>query len=398
MKNKPPLNNQGIDHPGVSDRLVGANRLFERDVLMQGEPRREPRVRSSIIGDKKLTARDAAPVSKAGEKKADAKTEVRKENRLLGRNATPNKGAEAEKTSRVVFDDPILPRADSNLRRERGYSKVSPQGGSAKTSSNKMSAVDEVRAKVSRKIIYRGLGLFLLLSSFAGIAYFATEPVTRLLERPLKSVAVEGQFQFLPKDRAMELIEKEIDGDFLQLNLGRLKSELEQDPWVDHVYLSRRWPDTLVVKIAEQTPIARWDANGFLNQRGEIIRVAESDKLLGLPWLQGNEINAREIMQQYQDLSTLLRSRGLEIVALKCDNKKSWRLTLKNDKEIAIGREEVMEKLRRFVTVYDKFLSSVWGDVKTIDVRYSNGVSVQWMPDSEMAKKYLKSEINIPTK
>jgi len=236
------------------------------------------------------------------------------------------------------------------------------------------------------------------LSSFAGIAYFATEPVTRLLERPLKSVAVEGQFQFLPKDRAMELIEKEIDGDFLQLNLGRLKSELEQDPWVDHVYLSRRWPDTLVVKIAEQTPIARWDANGFLNQRGEIIRVTETDKLLGLPWLQGNEINAREIMQQYQDLSTLLRSRGLEIVALKCDNKKSWRLTLKNDKEIAIGREEVMEKLRRFVTVYDKFLSSVWGDVKTIDVRYSNGVSVQWMPDSEMAKKYLKSEINIPTK
>ena len=103
-------------------------------------------------------------------------------------------------------------------------------------------------------------------------------------------------------------------------------------------------------------------------------------------------------MQQYQDLSTLLRSRGLEIVALKCDNKKSWRLTLKNDKEIAIGREEVMEKLRRFVTVYDKFLSSIWGDVKTIDVRYSNGVSVQWMPDSEMAKKYLKSEINIPTK
>ena len=394
MKNKPPP----LGHPPVSDRLVGANRLFERDVLMRDETRREPRVRSSIIGDKKLTAGDAVSVKKADAKKADAKTEVRKENRLLGRNATPKNNG-PEKNSRVVFGDPILPRTDSNLRRERGYSKVSPQGGSAKASSpNQMSAVDEVRAKVSRKIIYRSLGLFVLLASFAGIAYFSTEPLTRLLERPLKSVAVEGQFQFLPKDRAMELIEKEIDGDFLQLNLSRLKSELERDPWVDHVYLGRRWPDTLVVKIAEQTPIARWDANGFLNQRGEIIRVTETDKLLGLPWLQGNEINAREIMQQYQDLSTLLRSRGLEIVALKCDNKKSWRLTLKNDKEIAIGREEVMEKLRRFVTVYDKFLSSVWGDVKTIDVRYSNGISVQWIPDSEMAKKYLKPEINIPTK
>jgi cell division protein FtsQ len=390
MKNKPPHN----DRPAVSDRLVGANRLFERDVLLQDGPRRESRVRASIVGDKKLTARDAVAV-----KKTEDKVEARKESRLIGRNASPKSTSASSERSRVVFDDPILQRGDSNLRRERGYNKVSPQGGKAiQSSSGKMSAVDEVRAKVSRKIIYRGLGLGLLLSVFAAMAYFVTDPLTRLLERPLKSVAVEGQFQYLPKNRAMELIEKEIDGDFLQLNLNRLKTELQEDPWVDHVYLSRRWPDTLVVKIAEQTPIARWDANGFLNQRGEIIRVKETDKLLGLPWLQGNEINAREIMQQYQDLSTLLRSRGLEIVALKCDNKKSWRLTLKNDKEIAIGREEVMEKLRRFVTVYDKFLSSVWSDVKAIDVRYSNGVSVEWIADSEMAKKYLKPDVSAPLK
>lgn len=400
MKRKSPQS----DRPGVSDRLVGANRLFERDVLMQDEPRREPRVRASIIGDKKLTANGSASV-----KRTSNQAEYSKESRSVGRNATPKektvlpeKAAPLER-SRVVFDDPIMresskSRADSGFRRERGYNKVSPQGGKATIAPAKMSAVDEVRANVSRKIIYRGLGLLLLVSAFAGIAYFAAEPLTHLLERPLKSVAVEGQFQYLPKDRAMELIEREIDGDFLQLNLTRLKNELQEDPWVDHVYLSRRWPDTLVVKIAEQTPIARWDANGFLNQRGEIIRVKETDKLLGLPWLQGNEINAREIMQQYQDLSTLLRSRGLEIVALKCDNKKSWRLTLKNEKEIAIGREEVMEKLRRFVTVYDKFLSSVWSDVKAIDVRYSNGVSVQWIPDSETAKKYLKPDLNIPTK
>ena len=377
MKNKPPA---------VSDRLVDANRLFERDVLLQ-EPRREPRVRSSIIGDKKLTAQDVVSFGNSENKK-----EAPKETRLLGRRSVKTETQTTEKRSRVVFDDPILPQTDSNIRRERGFNKVSPSGSSTKVPRSKLTAVEEVRAKVSRKIIYRGLGLGLLLIVFAVAAYIVSGPLSRLLERPLKSVAVEGQFQYLPKQRAMELIEKEIDGDFLQLNLTKLKNELQQDPWVDKVYLSRRWPDTLVVKIAEQTPIARWDTNGFLNQRGEIIRVQNTMKLSGLPWLQGNEINAREIMQQYQDLSTLLRSRGLEIAALKCDNKKSWRLTLKNDKEIAIGREEVMEKLRRFVTVYDKFLINVWSDVKAIDVRYSNGVSVQWVPDSEMAKKYLKAE------
>ena len=34
-------------------------------------------------------------------------------------------------------------------------------------------------------------------------------------------------------------------------------------------------------------------------------------------------------------------------------------LIKKNDVEIAIGRDQVMEKLRRFVTVYDNFLNSV---------------------------------------
>jgi cell division protein FtsQ len=88
-----------------------------------------------------------------------------------------------------------------------------------------------------------------------------------------------------------------------------------------------------------------------------------------------------------------LRVRGLEVMALKCDNKKSWRLTIKNAVEIVIGRDQVMEKMRRFVTVYDNYLSSVWSDVKAIDVRYTNGVAVRWVEDSEMANKHTKNRV-----
>ena len=416
MKSKTPF-----DHSFINSSLDG-----ERDVLMDTQ-RKEPRVRASIIGDKKLTTRDAferrgttgiETVSREAAQETFSRKTVAREPvgggsvgretsgrtnsiqpKSVQRSASTKPKVETppwvEKHSRAVFDDPIAPRADTlradtpridtKFRRERGYNKVSPQRSA--------NAAQEVRAKVPRTLIYAGL--IFLLCLFLGIAYFATGPVTKLLERPLKSVAVEGQFQYLPKDRAMELITAEIDGDFLQLNLEHLKGVLEADPWVEHVSLSRRWPDTLLVKIAEQQPIARWDTNGFLNQRGEIIRVKEADKLLGLPWLQGNEINAREIMQQYQDLSTLLRARGLEIITLKCDNKKSWRITLKNDVDIAIGRDQVMEKMRKFVTVYDNFLSSVWSDVKSIDVRYTNGVAVRWIPDSAMAKKYVKPESSV---
>jgi cell division protein FtsQ len=394
----------------------------EIDVLMDA-PRKVPRVRTSIIGDKKLTIQDAFEQRDSARRETSERKPVRsdtvgpeahkrepvkrevierepvrseapwqktKERKSNHERSTATKhGTETsprlEARNREPLSDAQVPRADTHFRRERGYHKASPQGSA--------NAVKEVRAKVSRMVLYRGLGLMVLLCAFAGCAYFVSGPIAKLLERPLKSVAVEGRFQYFPKERAMELITAEIDGDFLQLELENLKKVLQADPWVENVYLSRRWPDTLVVKVAEQQPIARWDANGFLNQRGEIIRVKEVDKLLGLPWLQGNEINAREIMQQYQDLSTLLRARGLEISILSCDNKKSWRITLKNDVEIAIGRDQVMEKMRRFVTVYDNFLNGVWADVKSIDVRYTNGVSVRWVTDSAMAKKYLKPDV-----
>lgn len=235
------------------------------------------------------------------------------------------------------------------------------------------------------------IGLVLLACLVVWGGYKALDPLAELFQRPIKSVTVEGEFHFISQERATQLIMQEIDEEFLQIDLVKIKNVLLADPWVDKVTLTRRWPDTLVVKIAEQKPIARW-GEGFLNQRGEIVRVQDLKGLQDLPWLQGDEIYAGEILQQYQDLSLLLRPRGLEIVELKCDSKKSWRLTLKNAVEIAIGRDQVMEKMRRFVTVYEAQLHQVWQDVKSIDVRYSNGVAVRWIEGSETANKMIKTE------
>jgi cell division protein FtsQ len=418
MKAKAPKNS-ALDRDSVAnmDRVVGANRLFERDVLLEA-PSKEPRVRSFFLsgkefgdkkltdkkfsnkklGDKKLTTRDAferrsvtsksitIESGKTVRPKVSVRPDVSVRSKLI---------AAVETSEPQSFDDPISTYVEKSLRRERGYSNTTPKG---KSRAEVEGRTEFIKTGFTKTTVFRFTGLLMLLSIFAGVAYFVSDPIAHLLERPLKSVAVEGNFQFLSKDRAMALILEDIDGDFLQIDLEHLKTLLESDPWVEHVFLSRRWPDTLVVKIAEQKPIARWDTNGFLNQRGEIIRVKETDKLIDLPWLQGDEANAYEIMRQYQDLSTLLRSRGLEIVTLTCDSKKSWRINLKNNIEIAIGRDQVMEKLGRFVTAYDNFLRDVWSDVQAIDVRYTNGVAVRWIPESAMANKFMKTNVTTAKK
>ena len=269
-------------------------------------------------------------------------------------------------------------RKGPRVKRVQGFNKVSPQGLQREEKASK------------HNWLGRAVGFLLCLTALALGAYFVADPVKRLLQRPLASVMVEGDFYYISKERAMELLSAELDGEFLQLDLMHLKRVLESEPWIEHAALVRRWPDALEVKITEQQPIARWGKEGFLNQRGEIIRVPDISMLDNLPLLEGDEIDASEIMQQYQDMSQLLRSRQLDVVALKSDKKKSWRLVLTGGVEVAIGRGQVMEKMRRFVTAYDQHLNKYWEDVGAIDVRYTNGVAVQWLPDSNANKKYIK--------
>lgn len=235
---------------------------------------------------------------------------------------------------------------------------------------------------------------FALLIVFGCLAwaYWASDSITQFLERPFKSVVVEGDFRHVSKERATHLIGEEIDSNFLKLDLMRIKNVLIDDPWVDQVTLQRRWPDTLVVKIIEQKPIARW-TDGFLNQRGEIVRVDDTQALEQLPWLQGSESNAGEILQQYLVISQRLRTRGLDVIALKCDDKRAWRLTLNNNVEVVLGRGELMQKIQRFLDVYDTHLNRTWLDIISIDARYSNGVAVRWVEGSETAQRYLSKSV-----
>jgi cell division protein FtsQ len=366
--------------------------------LSQGESSRSERQEPTIgedfnLGDKTLSGSSVRNLRQTKAGKANQ--------------PKPGEVKEARVIRDVLMDDAEIVEVPSPSRNESRQSRVARNARVVRESqprrdgkgitpkANRNTGVMVGRwIQVQRWLKKFVMGLLLLLAVWGG--YQALGPLTELFQRPIKSVTVEGEFHFITQERATQLIMQEINDDFLQIDLSKIKSVLLADPWVEKVTLTRRWPDTLVVKIAEQKPIAKWD-QGFLNQRGDIVRLKEMKGLDNLPWLQGDEIYAAEILQQYQDLSLLLRPKGLEILALHCDSKKSWRLILKNDVEIAIGRDQVMEKMRRFVTVYEAQLSQVWQDVKSIDVRYSNGVAVRWIEGSDTAKKMISNELPKPT-
>jgi len=233
------------------------------------------------------------------------------------------------------------------------------------------------------RINVRVIAFVCMLGSLSGIGYFGYHALNNAAQRPIKSVAIEGEFAYVSQEEVTEMLEPIIVDGFLQLPLTSVKQKLERHPWIARVNVSRRWPDTLLVAITEQQAIARWGEVGFLNQHGEIIAVEQTPVLAALPWLDGTADSAKLLMQHYQQFAQLLRPHGLRIATIQSDGTNDMSVTLSNGVTLYLGQDEVMEKFQRFLLVLQHDLKSRIQEIATVDLRYSNGLAVQWQTPSE---------------
>ena len=218
-----------------------------------------------------------------------------------------------------------------------------------------------------------------MLSLLAFLLYFGLQSVAVIMQRPVAEVSVESNFNYVRRQQLMELLNTAISQGFLYENLHGIKAELEQNAWIDKVVLSRRWPDHVHVKIAEQVPIARWTDTGFINYRGELVVVSDTRRLQHLPRLAGPVEDSVEILNQYQAISKLLRKYDLEIVDLTKSQHHRWTMELANGWQINIGKGQIMEKMQRFATVLKDQLLAHRNAVAIVDMRYQHGLAVRWL-------------------
>lgn len=191
-------------------------------------------------------------------------------------------------------------------------------------------------------------------------------------------VAITGEFRQVQREQLSELVEPFLQQGFAFVDLDAIQQQLEALPWIYQASVRRQWPDQLVVDVAEQIAIARWDKQGFINHRGEFFAATEKVFIDDLPLLQGPADKASEMMADYRDLGELLRQQGLVLNRLSMDERGNWSAVLDSGVTIVLGSDQVMEKIQRFVLAYQRVLSTKFEQVKRIDMRYSNGLAVAW--------------------
>jgi len=221
---------------------------------------------------------------------------------------------------------------------------------------------------------------------------------------PVSDVQVSGVLNFVDESEIKTLVKENITGGYFTIDLAGIRALLLQKPWVKNVSLRRKWPASLNVLIEEQVPVAYWNKNAFLSEKGDVFKPAGIDKRLNLPGLNGPQGQHHHV---WQFMNVLYRETALlnyEVVHLNLDERRAWQLTIVEQKEdggnqiaVRLGRFETEKRLQRFVRILPALSADIEGlaenKIKVIDMRYPNGFAVQMDMDSKQLTESKHAQI-----
>jgi cell division protein FtsQ len=200
----------------------------------------------------------------------------------------------------------------------------------------------------------------------------------RQLDSPVAVVRIEGQLTEVERGRAQRLVAAQLPAGVLSLDTRRLRDRLEAESWIDTAAVRRRWPDTLLVSVAPEVPVARWRDGALLSNRGEVIEPLELVGVDALPHLSGPAGSAGRLAVAFQRVAEVLRPLGLSVVRLEEDAGGDVRFVTDTGLLVELGTEAHVDRLRRLDTVLRARLLEQLDRVARIDARYDNGVAVAW--------------------
>ena len=197
---------------------------------------------------------------------------------------------------------------------------------------------------------------------------------------PLTKLRVSGDMRHVDPAAVQKLLLPYARKGFFAVELDDAQAALARLPWVESAEVSKKWPDVLEVSIHEHRPLALWDEDKLLSERGRIYpRSAMGDALpKGLPQLGGDPRQVAEVLAFYNQTRELFAPIGLGVRELRQDARGSWSLRLSNGAQVLIGRQDAESRVRRFAELMPKLIAPQGRALRRADLRYANGFALQW--------------------
>lgn len=195
---------------------------------------------------------------------------------------------------------------------------------------------------------------------------------------PIKQIIVQGQLTHSTPETLQKMMQTQLTGGFFSLDVSAAKQAILSSPWIAQVSFRRVWPDQLIVRVREQDPVARFGKKGVLNSEGVVFYPDMKTVPQNLPDLEGPLDESQALFNFYQTANTLTKLLGLTVVSLHVNTEQSWDLLLSNQLHVILGRQEALPRLKRFIAIYPKITALSSHPMISVDLRYPNGVAVQY--------------------
>ncbi|MGG4776191.1 FtsQ-type POTRA domain-containing protein [Alcaligenaceae bacterium 429] len=196
-----------------------------------------------------------------------------------------------------------------------------------------------------------------------------------------------------------------LNGDFFTIDLDSTRKLIETAPWVRRAQIKRVWPDTLLVRIEEQQPLAYWNENEMINTWGEAFAANEGvlDDELVLPQLFGPPASERLVVQRYAEVARWMAPLGANIREITLSPRYAWEVVLADGMRLNLGRDPAADsadlhgragalpfaaKMERFVQAWPALMERLDNrQIASADLRYTNGFAITLAPQTSTPVK-----------
>lgn len=200
---------------------------------------------------------------------------------------------------------------------------------------------------------------------------------------PIKYVRVEGVFQYLAKDEIKQLLQEQVSAGLYNADIQQISESVQSLSWVKNVTVKRIWPDSIDIKIKEQTPVVRWKDNSLINIEGEIFTPDNISEFTHLPILAGPAGNEKELLEVMKDLAIELSDQKIKLTEFRVSDRRAWYIKCQNNMQLILGRNEPLIKFQRFLKTLAIIGEQQIAKVAVVDLRYPNGYALSWKLGTE---------------
>jgi len=228
-----------------------------------------------------------------------------------------------------------------------------------------------------------GVAFFVMvIIGICSFSWFVNKRLSSDESSLVTSVVINGEMPYTNTNDVEEAIDAVNLGNFFKLDVNHIQQQVALLPWVYSVSVRKKWPNEVKIYVVDQTPVAYWNGNFLINKSGKAFQ-ANLDRINhALPAFYGPEGSEILALENFKDLNKLLTFDQLKIEELVLSERFSWQLTLEDGVTLNLGRENCVERVQRFMDIYQEIKNNKKADqqIDYVDLRYDTGVAVGWKP------------------